>query len=317
MCGGKKLTRRRPPAKLAPVMPLAFPLAIALAFPLAIALVIALVIKRRRVRGPALGFSRWIGEQGWRRRRAWLGDLAAALAVFAGVAGVAAEPARADTLLTLASHTDGFQLQGARQSPKDSQSKVWIAGDKLRYDEGSASEIFRFDRGKLYIVDHAAKTYSEIALPIDLHKLVPRGNEQLVDQLVQMKKVEITVHPTPETRKVRDWNASKLDVELRGKEGMTVATAVWLSAEIPEYRVYNKMQASREVLQGNVDWARRLEALAGFPVLQEIVVRMMGTQFKSREELVSLRSQEAPPGTYEVPGGYAAKPYDLTSGVEP
>jgi hypothetical protein len=239
------------------------------------------------------------------------------LAGLGGLAGLAAGPARADTLLTIASHTDGFQLAGARQSPRDSQVKVWIAGDKLRHDEGSTSEIFRFDRGKLYLLDHAARTYSEIALPIDLRRLVPAGNEQLVDQLVQMKKVDITLQPTAETRQIRDWTGKRLDVELRGREGMTVTNTVWLSAGIPDSRVYNKMEASRETLQGNLEWARRLEALEGFPVLQEIEVRMMGTRFKSREELVSALSQEPPPGIYEVPSGYTARAFDLTSGVEP
>ena len=233
---------------------------------------------------------------------------------------LAAQRAGADTLLTVASHTDGFQLQGVRQSPKDSQAKVWIAGDKLRHDEGRTSEIFRFDRAKLYIVDHAAKTYSEVALPIDLHQLVPRGNEKLADELIQMKKVDVTVHPTGEAKKIRDWNARKLEVELRGgqgAQGMTVATAIWLTTEIPVYGPYNKMEASLATLQGNVEWGRRLEALEGFPVLQEVVVHMMGTQFKSREELVSVQSMEAPAGTYEVPGGYTLHPFDLTSGVEP
>jgi hypothetical protein len=225
--------------------------------------------------------------------------------------------AGADTLLTVASHTDGFQLQGIRQSPKDSQAKVWIAGDKVRHDEGSTSEIFRFDRGKLYLLDHAAKTYSEIDLPIDLHKLVPRGNDQLVAQLLQLKKVDVSLHPTAESKKIRDWTARKLEVELRSTQGMTVASAIWLSADVPVYAAYNKMQASRETLRGNVEWARRLVDLDGFPVLQEIVVHLLGTQFKSREELVSLQTADSPAGAYEIPAGYAANPYDLTSGVEP
>jgi hypothetical protein len=279
-------------------------------------------MRRRTTRSPAPRLERLAGGTGMLGKLSTLNMAAnAAIAAIAAAATIAvlAGPARAgaDTLLTIASHTDGFQLQGVRQSPKDSQAKVWIAGDKLRHDEGGTSEIFRFDRGKLYLLDHTAKTYSEIDLPIDLHKLVPRGNEQLVEQLVQMKKVEVTLHPTTESKKIRDWTARKLDVELRGAQGMTVATAIWLSTEIPPYAAYNKMQAGRETLQGNVEWARRLAALDGFPVLQEIVVHLMGTQFKSREELVSLQAADPPPGAYEVPAGYAAKPYDLTSGVEP
>jgi hypothetical protein len=36
---------------------------------------------------------------------------------------------------------------------------------------------------------------------------------------------------------------------------------------------------------------------------------MGASRFKTREELVTVETKDAPPGSYEVPAGYAAQPF--------
>lgn len=219
----------------------------------------------------------------------------------------------AETLLTIHSHTDSFRVMGKTQPAKDSEAKVWISGEKVRQDEGESSQIFRFDLGKLYLLDHTDKTWSEVDLPVDWAKLVPKGNEQLVEQLAKAKRAEVTVKPSKEARKIRDWQAQKVQVDLASAGGMRISTVMWVSRELGFYGTYNRMSANQAALQGNLEWSRKLQSLEGFPVLQESTVHLLDTQFKTREELVTAETVTPPPDLFEVPAGYKPKPFDMTT----
>src|SRR3954465_127048 len=86
-----------------------------------------------------------------------------------------AAPALADTLLTVRSSIEGLKIAPSQAEP----IRIWIhhdpgeKGDRLRRDEGDTSYILRLDRGKLYVINHADKTYSELPLPIDPRKINP------------------------------------------------------------------------------------------------------------------------------------------------
>src|SRR6185436_4712428 len=116
------------------------------------------------------------------------------LSILAGVTG-------ADTLFTVKSHTDAFQVAGQKQPAKDTQVKIWIAGDKMRRDDGEQSMIVRLDRSRLYMVNHETKTYSEISLPIDIRKMMPKGSEAMADQIANGMKLTVQVTPKSETKK--------------------------------------------------------------------------------------------------------------------
>src|SRR5438132_939248 len=82
-----------------------------------------------------------------------------------------AAPAAADPLLTVPSSVAGLKMDQRTTG----QVRLWIATDKLRRDEGETSTIVRLDRGKVYVLNHADKTYLELAAP-DLQKLAaPAG----------------------------------------------------------------------------------------------------------------------------------------------
>lgn len=227
--------------------------------------------------------------------------LSLALAVSAG----------ADTLLTVRSHHDAFEVMGEKQEAKEILAKIWLAADKMRRDEGDTSMILRHDRKKLYVIDHAEKAYSEIALPIDFKKLFPAGQQDLGAQVEKMMEVEAKVTPTQETKKINQWNARKFQVSLKSAMGMTIDNTLWASQDVPSYKALNQMTATLLALQpGAAKWARQLEQLDGYPVLQEQEVNAVGARFKVREELVSAQEQAAPAGTFDVPAGYKVQAFD-------
>jgi len=205
---------------------------------------------------------------------------------------VLAVPAAADTVLTIQS-----SIEGLKDQPQPGPVKVWINGDKLRRDEGGdTSYILRIDKGKLYILNHSEKTYSELALG-DLQKIASPAAAQLA--------VQVTA--TGETKKVGSWNARKYKVDISNPAGLHLDTTIWASKDVAAYQAYNRLAVSLAALQpGAAEWARKLETIEGFPVLQEADVKMGSSRFKTREELVSVETLEAPAGAYDVPAGYTA-----------
>lgn len=239
-------------------------------------------------------------------RRALLTLLVLALPLAAG----------ADTLYTMKSHTDAIKMGGQSQPAKDSTIKVWAASDRMRRDDGDQSMIFRLDKNRLYIVDHADKTYSEIALPIDLRKMMPKGSEAMADQIAAGMKVTVQVAPRDETKKINQWNARRYDVTVQSAMGMKIATTMWVSKEIEGFAPFNKMAGAMASLQpGSGEWVKQLEKIDGFPVLTESQVDALGAKFGTREELVAVETKAAPAGTYDLPAGYKAQVYNPIAGM--
>jgi hypothetical protein len=189
--------------------------------------------------------------------------------------------------------------------------RIWLAADRVRRDEGDTSMILRLDRNKLFIVHHQQKTYSELPLPIDFVRLMPKGKEALGQTWEQQMKLTVKVTPSAETRKVNGWTAHRAQMDIASAMGMKIGTTLWLSKDVAGYGVLNKLTAALAATQpGAADWSQKIGQLEGFPVLKEDTVDAVGARFKTREELVSVETKEAPAGVYEVPAGYTAEAFD-------
>lgn len=215
---------------------------------------------------------------------------------------LAAAPALADTLLTVRSSIEGLKIAPSQSEP----IRIWIhhdpgeKGDRLRRDEGDTSYVLRLDRGKLYVINHADKTYSELALPIDAQKIGAPPEMQV--------KAQVTA--TGETKKIGSWNVHKYRVDITNPAGLHLDTTVWASPDVASHQALTRLAASIAALQpGSADWALKLGQIEGFPVLQEANVTMGTSHFKTREELVGIETKDAPAGAYDPPAGYTAQPY--------
>lgn len=224
--------------------------------------------------------------------------------------------AGADTLYTMKSHTDAFKVGGESQPAKDSQIQIWAAGDRLRRDEGDQSTILRLDKSRLYIVDHADRTYSEVPLPIDLRKMMPKGTEAMADQVAAGMKVSVQVAPSDQTKKIGQWTARRYDVTVQSAMGMKILTTMWISQDLKDFKPFNELAGTMAALQpGSGEWVKELKKIDGFPVLTESQVDALGARFSTREELVAVETREAPAGIYELPAGYTAEAYNPIAGM--
>lgn len=227
-----------------------------------------------------------------------------------------AAPVAADTLLNLKNHVDAVQVAGESQPAKDTQVRIWMSGDKLRRDEGEISSILRLDRNKLYVIRHADKTWSELALPVDFVRLMPKGSEQAGAAWAQQMKLTVHLHSTQETRTVGSWNARKMQMDITNATGMKIASTLWVSKDVPGWSALNRLAATLAALQpGSESWVSSLEQMEGFPVLREDRVEAMGARFGTREELVSVETRDATPGTYDPPAGYKEAPFNPLEGL--
>src|SRR5579864_6822577 len=169
------------------------------------------------------------------QRTSTLRTLILALPLAAALGGVLATRAGADLVLTVKGHAEGFKIGNRTQEPRDSDVKIWLAAGKMRRDEGPISAIVRLDRKKLYLVNHADKTFSVVDLPVDWAKLVPSGDREKFQQFVHDNQIKSSVTPTAETRKIRGWNANRVDVELSNTHGLRVSTQMWLTKDLGLY----------------------------------------------------------------------------------
>src|ERR1700687_6078415 len=246
-----------------------------------------------------------------RRQSSPLGTLFLALPLAAALGGILATSAGADLVLTVKGHTEGFKVGDRTQEPRDADVKVWLAASKTRPSEAPLPAISRLDRKKLYLVNHTDKTFSVVDLPIDWAKLVPSGDREKFQQFVAENQLKSSIKSTAETRKIRDWNAHRVDVELANTHGLRVSTQMWLTKDLDLYAAYNQMSGVLASLQVScADWARKIGELDGFPVYQGPAVSVGATSFKSQESVVAAETKTVPGVTYDPPAGFNPVPYD-------
>lgn len=240
--------------------------------------------------------------------RRFAGLALAALAVFV----LATAPAYGATHLTLKSHQDGFEIQGQSQPAQDKTVEVWLDEGKIARDDGTSLVIS--DGKTLILADHAAKTYNVLELPIDLASLLPEQMKAQLDQMREVATISAEVTPGDETREVGDWTAQRYDVTLSNKMGLNVDQVVWASSEVKvDPSAYNSLTGSLASLQpGGGGWVSELGSIEGFPVLRETTMQIgPEAQVKTTEELVAVKTGDAPAGTFEPPADYSEEEFDF------
>jgi hypothetical protein len=214
------------------------------------------------------------------------------LALAAGAAG-------ADTLLTLKSHQDAVELAGQSQPAQDTTVEVWVGKDQISRADEKSTLIVRPD--EMIVVNHAAKTYTVLDLPLDFDELVPPE----MKQMAAMFKLSAEVTPTEERKKIGDWNVRRYDIEMTNPSGMAITTVMWTTKDLDlEYPSYEKLAAQTMAMAGGAELAAEMAKLEGFPVLQETTIDMAGNTVKNSEELVSVEKKDPPAGVYAAPEGY-------------
>ena len=211
-----------------------------------------------------------------------------------------------DTVITKSKHSDAFMGQPA----KDTTEVLWIGKDHMRMEDGTAVTIVRSDLKKMYMLDTEAKTVTTVDLPFDIKKYMPPEMAAHMDQMGGMSKVTVT--PTTETQKIKDWNATKYTVSISMPMGGSMDQVMWITKDIGTDRTgwQEMLSAQTASMPFASGLAAEMQKIDGISVLTESTMNMMGNAAKSKESVVSVEEKDAPAGHYEVPAGYTEKPFD-------
>lgn len=236
------------------------------------------------------------------------------LAVVA-VAALVATSAHGATLLTFQSHQDEFEMQGQTQPARDSEAEIWVGDDVIVRDDGQSRVILTAE--KLYLVNHEAKAYNVLDLPVDLAELLPEEMMGQYEQMKEMATMSAEVSPTDETKEVGDWSAQRYDVTLTNKMGFTMDQVIWASADVGvDAGLYNDLTEALARLQpGGGEWVDALDSIEGFPVLRETTMTLgPDTAVKTQETLLSVEEKDAPEGIFAPPADYEEQPFNPGGG---
>jgi hypothetical protein len=217
-------------------------------------------------------------------------------AVFLGPVSVGA-----DVFMKEKQHTDGMTIMGQAQPARDSVATVWLAKDNMRRDQGETSIIAKIENGKVIIthLNHQKKTYTELPLGQD-------GGAGMTGD------VKVKVTPTGETKQIGKWKCRKylqeMDVGM-----MPTSSEIWATEDIqmPYHEFYERLSSAVMSQQPGMKppseaFQEETKKIKGIPVLTITSTTMMkDVTIKSSRELVEIREDKAPAGTFEIPPGYA------------
>jgi hypothetical protein len=216
----------------------------------------------------------------------------------------------ADLVITKSKHEDAMKMMGHDQPAKDTTEVTWFAKDRMRIEEGNRVTIIRADLKKMFMLDTEAKTVSTIDLPFDLKKYLPAEQAPMIEQFLSQMKATVTA--TTETKKVKDWNATKYTVAMTLPMGGGFTQEVWATKDIDVDRAafLDLYTAMMSTAMGGGAMVAEYKKIEGLPVLVERTQTMMGQSAKSREEVTAVEKKDPPEGHYDVPKDYTEKPFD-------
>jgi hypothetical protein len=223
--------------------------------------------------------------------------------------------AHADHIVKKTKQTTKTCTNGQSQNSNETSGTTWLSKNKMRQDEGDSTVIIRLDKKKLFIIDHADKTYSEMDLPVNLEENLASEAKQII----QVMKISSSVTETQEIREIKDWRSQKfladISISIMGMD-MPMTMEIWASKETGiDLRSFGKFYAV--LLSMNPftkDLVEEFQKIAGYPVMTKISMRVKGVETISQEEVIRIEATKTSKDIYEFPSGYtqiAYNPLDL------
>ncbi len=230
-----------------------------------------------------------------------------------------ATPVFADVMIRQLNSTDAFEMMGQQVPAKSDTSVVWIGDGVARFDVAdTATMIFNASENTIALINHTSKSYSMVPLgqggEMDISKMMDTegmSEEEIAEAKAAMQgmmgamQLKMTVTPTEESKKIKDWNCKKYTV-VTDMGMVKAASESWVTNEIKlNYDLFfNVTRAFMAMMPGFEDAMKEFKKMEGMPVWSETNVDMMGAKVHSTTELLEYKEASAPAGTYKIPEGY-------------
>ena len=147
-------------------------------------------------------------------------------------------------------------------------------------------------------------------LRVDISNLLPEEMRPMMEQM--FSQVTVAVTPTEETKKVQDRDTTKYTMKMTLPMGGSMEQEMWVAKDIGGTReswhdLYAAVMSMNPILAQMVEEMKKID---GVPVLVERTQKMMGSEIKSTEKVISVEEKDAPEGFYDLPKDYKDKPFD-------
>ena len=218
---------------------------------------------------------------------------------------------QADVYLKQKQHTDAYEVMGQKQPAEDLVTEIWIAKDKMASNSEKHGFIIRLDKNVSYIIDHEKKTYIE--MPSNMSQMTAGMNEEdaagMQKMMAGMMKMEVTITPTSEKKKIGKWQCKKYIQKIESFMG-PMDSEIWASDDVKvDNSMYARYVAStfarmpgmQSVVENMMNEMKKIE---GVPVLTEASNNVMGQTIRSTTQLMVTKEGKAPAGVFDLPVGY-------------
>ena len=162
-----------------------------------------------------------------------------AIVLLAAAALAGLGSAQAEIYLVQVRHADARQVMGQQIPASTDTVRTWFAADKARMESSDGTTVLmRGDQSMVYVLNQEEHTY--VQMPLDPQKMMeamtegqdPEAAKAMQSMLSNMmSSMQVTVTPTDEHQKIRDWNARKYTVEIKMPMGSTTSE-IWATPDV-------------------------------------------------------------------------------------
>jgi len=180
----------------------------------------------------------------------------------------------------------------------------WLGKNKIATVSADTTMILDLNTKKVFMIQHQAKTYLEMPLPLDITKVMP-------DQMATMMKgmmdsMTVTVKANGKTKKVLNWNTTGYDVSMN-MMGMDIKMVFWATNNPGfDWKSYSTLftEVYKAQMRVGEKFVAEFKKIDGYPV--EMETQVMGISILS--SVIEINANKTPgAGVYSVPAGYTKK----------
>ncbi len=215
-------------------------------------------------------------------------------------------PATAD--LRIERTRTAFDPGAKADSIREWADTLFIGASGVRWDLPSTSTIVRTDTRTYVHIDHQARAYAEVPMPLKLEDLLTAEElECLRRPPLALVDLAAEVTMTGESRLIDRWKTTRLRVSGRHALGLEIEKDMWITHDLPvDLSLFFKMMRNKAALSPvSRAWYADLAAAGGFPVESTTIRTMRDRVWQMQQRLDSVSEIEPDPARYRPPAGYS------------
>jgi len=188
---------------------------------------------------------------------------------------------------------------GANQPQEPKRMRVYVRKQMVRVEDLSSDRVIivRLDKGIIWAIDNASRTYREIGLKELSEEWRAARKAAGIDE----SGGEVEVKRGDDDRKIISYPCK----HYRILEGGKVVLELWVaeSLDVPEKNdLYDYSERLGEFSPAVLEAARRIK---GFPLRMKAVKYVGAARVSAFREVTSLNRDRIPEGKFEIPEGYS------------